>query len=100
MSKQWLDYVKQYRRAHPELTYKQALQAASVPFHEHKRKQVMHGGFDPIWAAIFPAAAAAGQGNSVPDDNSLTMWNLFWWYCKLHTAYCLFCALSAGGLAH
>jgi hypothetical protein len=75
MGKQWLDYVKHFREEHPELSYKQALQDASAPFHKYKRALAMHGGIDG------------------------TPWQYPWtWLFYIRLIFCIFNALSAGGL--
>ncbi len=74
MTNAWLDYVAKYRKEHPDLSYKQALQAAVEPFRAHKRTvAAMRGGLEriPVGWAI--------------------------WYSMLHLLYCYYCALAAGG---
>lgn len=74
MKNAWLDYVANYRKEHPDLSYKQALQTAVEPFRAYKRTvAAMHGGLErmPVGWAI--------------------------WYSLLHLFYCYYCALAAGG---
>ena len=36
---QWLEFVKQFRKDNPHMSYKEALKACSTPFKKHKKKQ-------------------------------------------------------------